>query len=142
MTKLKYLLPLLIVGCSSPGVVKVGDNLYTITEKSQPTQAAAEHIPDPAIDDINNTAKDYCDQNKQKVKAISMDKPLDPTIRQENYKLTFSCVNPDSAAGTQSPSPAMSPNAQRLQELKQLRDQGVITQGEFESKRAQILQQM
>ena len=142
MFKLNYLLPLLIVGCSSPGVVKVGDNVYTITEKSQPTQAAAEHIPDPAIDDINNTAKDYCDQNKQKVKVLSMDKPIDPTIRQENFKLTFSCINPDSTAGVPAPNAGMSPNAQRLQELKQLRDQGVITQGEFEAKRTQILQQM
>ena len=142
MTKLKYLLPLLIVGCSSPGVVKVGDNLYTVTEKSQPLQAAAEHIPDPAIDDVNKAAKDYCDQNKQKVKVLSMDKPIDPTIRQEDFKLTFSCVNPDSPSGTPQPNVTMSPNAQRLQELKNLRDQGVITQGEFETKRAQILQQM
>lgn len=141
MTKLKYLLPLLIVGCSSPGVVKVGDNLYTVSERSQPTQAAAEHIPDPAIDDVNNAAKDYCDQNKQVVKALSMDQPIDPTIRQEDFKLTFSCVNPDG----QAPAPqsaALSPNAQRLQELKNLRDQGVITQSQFESKRAQILQDM
>lgn len=142
MTKLKYLLPMLIVGCSSPGVVKVGDNLYTVSEKSQPTQAAAEHIPDPAIDDVNNAAKDYCGQNKQVVKALSMDKPIDPTIRQENFKLTFSCINPDSTAGVQTPNAGMSPNAQRLQELKQLRDQGVITQGVFEAKRTQILQQM
>jgi len=142
MIKLKYLLPLLMVGCSSPGVVKVGDNLYTITEKSQPTQAAAEHIPDPAIDDINKAAKDYCDQNKQIVKALSMDKPLDPTIRQEDFKLTFSCINPDSSTGVQTPNAGLSPNAQRLQELKQLRDQGVITQSEFEAKRTQILQQM
>ena len=92
-----WLMPLLtvsLIGCSSAGVVKVGDNLYTISEKSQPTQAAAEHIPDPAIDDINNTAKDYCQQNQQKVKTISMDTPTDPMIRQEDFKLTFSCVNP------------------------------------------------
>lgn len=141
MTKFKYLLPLLIVGCSSPGVVKVSDNLYTVSEKSQPTQAEAEHIPDPAIDDINKAAKDYCDQNQQKVKVLSMDKPTDPLIRQENYKLTFSCVNPEGQPPAQ-PVTALSPNAQRLQELKNLRDQGVITQSEFETKRTQILQQM
>lgn len=141
MTRFKYLAVLCLVGCSSAGVVKVGDNLYSVSEKSQPTQAEAEHIPDPAIDDINKAAKDYCDQNKQKVKVLSMDKPTDPLIRQEDYKLTFSCVNPEGQAPAQ-PGTALSPNAQRLQELKSLRDQGVITQSEFETKRAQILQQM
>lgn len=138
---LTSLLSLILAACSSPGVVKIGDNLYAVSELSQPTQAAAEHIPDPAIDDVNNAAKDYCNQYQQNVKAISMDKPIDPTIRQENFKLTFSCVSP-SVAGTQPNPVVQSPNAQRLIELKQLRDQGVITQSEFEAKRAQILNQM
>ncbi len=139
MSRFHYLLPILLIGCSSAGVVKVGDNLYTVSEKSQPLQAAAEHIPDPAIDDINNAAKDYCNQYQQKVKVLSMDKPTDPTIRQEDFKLTFSCVDPSGAA---SAPVTLSPNAQRLQELKKLRDQGVITESEFETKRAQILNQM
>ena len=82
-----------LVGCSSPGVQKIGDNLYSVSEKSQPTQAAAEHIPDPAIDDIKAAAKDYCaNDNKQKVKVISYDQPQDPTIRQDMYRMKFSCV--------------------------------------------------
>lgn len=84
-----------LVGCGSPGVSKIGDNLYAVSEKSQPTQAAAEHIPDPAIDDLNAAAKDYCKQTQQKVKVISFDQPQDPMIRQEMFKMTFSCVTGD-----------------------------------------------
>ena len=82
-----------LVGCAVPGVQKIGDNLYSVSEKSQPTQAAAEHIPDPAIDDIKAAAKDYCaNDNKKKVKVISYDQPQDPTIRQDMYRMKFSCV--------------------------------------------------
>lgn len=81
-----------LMGCSSPGVQKIGDNLYSVSEKSQPTQAAAEHIPDPAIDDIKATAKDYCDQYKQQVKVRAYDQPQDPVIRQGMFTMTFSCV--------------------------------------------------
>ena len=91
-----YLISVLLlglVGCASPGVQKIGDNLYSVSEKSQPTQAAAEHIPDPAIDDIKAAAKDYCaNDNKKKVKVISYDQPQDPTIRQDMYRMKFSCV--------------------------------------------------
>lgn len=92
MQKLVYLLPLFLMACSSAGVVKIGDNLYAVSEKSQPTQAAAEHIPDPAIDDIKNSAKEYCKQSNQKVKVVSYDQPQDPTIRQGMYQMKFSCV--------------------------------------------------
>lgn len=92
MTKLNYLLPLFLVACSGASVVKEGDNLYSVSEKSQPTQAAAEHIPDPAIDDIRNAAKDYCNQDNKKVKVVSYDQPQDPTIRQDMFRLKFSCV--------------------------------------------------
>jgi Short C-terminal domain len=139
MSRFSYLIPIVLIGCSSAGVVKIGDNLYTVSEKSQPLQAAAEHIPDPAIDDINNAAKDYCNQYQQRVKTLSMDSPTDPTIRQENFKLTFSCVNPENTSVEKS---TLSPNAQRLEELKKLRDQGVISESEFETKRTQILNQM
>ncbi len=81
-----------LVGCSSPGVQKIGDNLYSVSEKSQPTQAAAEHIPDPAIDDIKAAAKDYCAQIKQQVKVRTYDQPQDPVIRQGMFTMTFSCV--------------------------------------------------
>ncbi len=91
-----YLISVLLlglVGCASPGVQKIGDNLYSVSEKSQPTQAAAEHIPDPAIDEIKAAAKDYCaNDNKKKVKVISYDQPQDPTIRQDMYRMKFSCV--------------------------------------------------
>ena len=91
-----YLISVLLlglVGCAGPGVQKIGDNLYSVSEKSQPTQAAAEHIPDPAIDDIKAAAKDYCaNDNKKKVKVISYDQPQDPTIRQDMYRMKFSCV--------------------------------------------------
>ena len=69
-----YLFSLLLlglVGCSSPGVQKIGDNLYSVSEKSQPTQAAAEHIPDPAIDDIKAAAKDYCAQDDLQLRSRS-----------------------------------------------------------------------
>lgn len=95
MLKLRYLLPLVIVGCTSTQVVKISDNLYSVSEKSQPTLAAAEHIPDPAIDDINSTAADYCKQNNQKVKVISFDRPMDPAIRQGLFTMKFSCVLAD-----------------------------------------------
>lgn len=91
-----YLISVLLlglVGCAGPSVQKFGDNLYSVSEKSQPTQAAAEHIPDPAIDDIKAAAKDYCaNDNKKKVKVISYDQPQDPTIRQDMYRMKFSCV--------------------------------------------------
>ncbi len=91
-----YLISVLLlglVGCAGPGVQKIGDILYSVSEKSQPTQAAAEHIPDPAIDDIKAAAKDYCaNDNKKKVKVISYDQPQDPTIRQDMYRMKFSCV--------------------------------------------------
>ncbi len=90
-----YLISILLLGlmgCSSPGVQKIGDNLYSVSEKSQPTQAAAEHIPDPAIDDIKGAAKDYCANDNKKVKVISYDQPQDPTIRQDMYLMKFSCV--------------------------------------------------
>ncbi len=85
----------LLVGCGGPSVTKIGDNLYAVSEKSQPTQAAAEHIPDPAIDDLNAAAKDYCNQNQQQVKVRTFDQPQDPMIRQDIFKMTFSCVAPD-----------------------------------------------
>ena len=95
MTKLAYLIPLLLIGCSGVSVVKEGDNLYSVSEKSQPTQAAAEHIPDPAIDDIKGAAKDYCAQDNKKVKVLSYDQPQDPTIRQDMFRMKFSCVTED-----------------------------------------------
>lgn len=95
----RYLYPgvlaALLAGCGGPSVNKIGDNLYAVSEKSQPTQAAAEHIPDPAIDDLNAAARDYCNQNQQQVKVKTFDQPQDPTIRQEMFKMTFSCVAPD-----------------------------------------------
>lgn len=91
--KIKYLLPILLVGCSSPGVVKIGDNLYQIKERSETLQAAGSHIPDPAIDDIKNASDDYCKKTNQKVKVISYDRPQDPTIRQGYFDMKFSCVN-------------------------------------------------
>lgn len=95
MRKLVYFSSLFLVACSGVSVVKEGDNLYSVSEKSQPTQAAAEHIPDPAIDDLNAAAKDYCSQNQQQVKVRSFDQPQDPMIRQDMFKMTFSCVAPD-----------------------------------------------
>mgnify|MGYP000249893887 CR=1 FL=1 len=95
MTKSIYWLPLLLIGCASVGVEKIGDNLYSVSEKSQPTQAAAEHIPDPALDDIKDAAKKQCDQTKQKVKVISFDQPQDPTLRQGMITMKFSCTNPE-----------------------------------------------
>ncbi len=85
----------LLIGCGGPSVTKIGDNLYAVSEKSQPTQAAAEHIPDPAIDDLNAAAKDYCSQNQQQVKVRTFDQPQDPMIRQDMFKMTFSCVARD-----------------------------------------------
>ena len=82
----------ILVGCGGPGVQKIGENLYSVSEKSQPTQAAAEHIPDPAIDDIKDAAKNYCGQDNRKVKVVSYDQPQDPTIRQDMYRMKFSCV--------------------------------------------------
>lgn len=82
----------LLAACGGPGVTKIGENLYAVSEQSQPTQAAAEHIPDPAIDDLNAAAKDYCNQYQQQVKVRTFDQPQDPTIRQEMFKMTFSCV--------------------------------------------------
>lgn len=137
MSTCKFWIPLFLLGCSSAGVIKIDDNLYSVSEKSQPTQAEADHVPDPAIDEINKAAKDYCDQNQLKVKVLSLDRPTDPMIRQENYKLTFSCI-PVSQPTPSTPSP----NALRLQELKSLRDQGVITQEQFDRKRTEILNQM
>lgn len=93
MTKLKYLIPLIVVGCSSAGVVKIGDNLYQISEKSQPTQAEAEHIPDPAPDEIMKASSDFCRQANQRVKVISYERPIDPTIKQAMFKMTFRCVD-------------------------------------------------
>ncbi|MEN9880504.1 MAG: hypothetical protein RIQ55_1150 [Pseudomonadota bacterium] len=88
-------LVVLLAGCGGPSVTKNGDNLYAVSEKSQPTQAAAEHIPDPAIDDLNVAARDYCNQNQQQVKVKTFDQPQDPTIRRDMFKMTFSCVAPD-----------------------------------------------
>ena len=93
MKKSFCLIPLLLGGCASTSVTQIGDNLYAVSEKSQPTIAAAEHIPDPAIDDIKNAANDYCKQSSQKVKVVSYDRPMDPTIRQGMFKMTFSCVS-------------------------------------------------
>ncbi len=89
------ILATLLVGCGGPSVTKIGDNLYAVSEKSQPTQAASEHIPDPAIDHLNTAAKDYCNQNQQQVKVRTFDQPQDPMIRQDMFKMTFSCVTPD-----------------------------------------------
>ena len=91
--RIKYLLPILLVGCSSAGVVKIGDNLYQITEQGQPTMASANHVPDPAIEDIKNASADYCKQMNQRVKVISYDKPQDPIVRPGVYDMKFSCVN-------------------------------------------------
>lgn len=91
--KLKYLLPMLLVGCSSAGVVKIGDNLYQISQRSESTMAASNHVPDPAPDEIKKTSEDYCKQNNQKVKVISYDRPQDPTIRPGMFDMKFSCVN-------------------------------------------------
>lgn len=93
MTKLKYLLTLIVVGCSSVGVVKIGDNLYQISEKSQPTQAEAEHIPDPAPNEIMKTSAEFCSRTNQIVKVISYERPIDPTIKQAMFKMTFRCVD-------------------------------------------------
>ncbi len=87
------LLALALTACAGPGVTKIGDNLYSVSEKSQPTQAAAEHIPDPAIDDIKDAAKNYCADNKQQVKVVSYDQPQEPTQRQGMFTMTFSCIN-------------------------------------------------
>lgn len=87
------LLALALTACGGPGVTKIGDNLYSVSEKSQPTQAAAEHIPDPAIDDIKDAAKNYCaDNNKQQVKVVSYDQPQEPMQRQGMFTMTFSCI--------------------------------------------------
>ncbi len=87
------LLALSLSACGGPGVSRIGDNLYSVSEKSQPTQAAAEHIPDPAIDDIKDAAKNYCADNKQQVKVVSYDQPQEPTQRQGMFTMTFSCIN-------------------------------------------------
>lgn len=142
MSRLYFWLPLLLIGCTSSGVVKIGDNLYTVSEFSETLSQANFGTPDPAIDDINKAAKDYCANNQQKAKVLSMDRPADPKIRQQYYKLTFSCVNPDGSSTAPQTANIDSANAQRLQELKKLRDQGVITESQFETKRAEILQQM
>ena len=93
MKNSSFLIPLLLVGCASTSVTQIGDNLYAVSEKSQPTLAAAEHIPDPAIDDIKNAANDHCKQLNQKVKVVTYDRPVDPMIRQGMFKMTFSCVS-------------------------------------------------
>ena len=98
MSRSLYLATLLLIGCSSTSVVKIGDNLYTVSEFSETLAQANFGTPDPAIDDINKAATDYCANNQQKAKVISMDRPADPKIRQQYYKLTFSCVNPDPGA--------------------------------------------
>jgi len=136
---------LLLSGCASTGVIRMDQDSYMIGKKDG-SPGIGVSLSNKAA--VYREANAFCREKGLEVKTLSETVTPAMPARLGSTELHFKCVSPTEAAQPVSPVPSKSAEAvktapadiyEELTKLDELRKKGIITEDEFQARKAKIL---
>ena len=133
------ILSIAFLGCGKPQVVPMDGDTYLVQKRSAQVGFGP---PEGAKAEVYEIANAFCANQGKVVETVAFHMVDSGFARPGSVSLQFRCVPPPLAAKpspTATPAEARTDAAKRLEDLKKLRDQGLITQEDYDKKKKEIL---